>query len=156
LPFAVCRLPLYDYSLISTAPFLSLKFLANFLTIEFMTKVLIIDDDPDVRTVMNVLMKKQGYEVETAFNREDALLKLEEFQPSVILLDVLLSGTDGRELCREIKDNEDMKSIPVIMVSAHPGAAENIAHYGADDFISKPINTYSLLEKLDRLVNESK
>jgi DNA-binding response OmpR family regulator len=121
-----------------------------------MTKVLIIDDDPDVRTVMNVLMKKQGYEVETAVNREDALLKLEEFQPSVILLDVLLSGTDGRELCREIKENEEMKSIPVIMVSAHPSAAENIGHYGADDFISKPINTSSLLEKMDRLVNETK
>jgi DNA-binding response OmpR family regulator len=121
-----------------------------------MTKVLIIDDDPDVRTVMNVLMTKQGYEVETAFSREDALSKLEIFQPSVILLDVLLSGTDGRELCREIKQNEEKKFVPVIMVSAHPGAAENIASYGADDFISKPINTQLLLEKLDRVVNESK
>jgi DNA-binding response OmpR family regulator len=121
-----------------------------------MTKVLVIDDDPDVRTVMNVLMTKQGYKVETAFNREDALSKLEGFQPSVILLDVLLSGTDGRELCREIKANDDLKSVPVIMVSAHPGAAENINNYGADDFISKPINTQVLLEKLDKLVNVPK
>lgn len=121
-----------------------------------MTKVLIIDDDPDVRTVMNLLMKKQGYEVETAFNREDALSKLDDFQPSVIFLDVLLSGTDGRELCREIKKKKHMQSVPVIMVSAHPGAAENISSYGADDFISKPINTQSLLEKLDRLLQESK
>lgn len=121
-----------------------------------MAKVLIIDDDPDVRTVMNVLMKKQGYGVETAFNREDALSKLEHFQPSVILLDVLLSGTDGRQLCQEIKMNERMRNIPVIMVSAHPGASENITSYGADDFISKPINTESLLEKLDKLINVSK
>ena len=121
-----------------------------------MTKILIIDDDPDVRTVMNVLMKKQGYEVETAFNREDALSKLEDFRPSVILLDVLLSGTDGRELCKEIKRSEELKTVPIIMVSAHPSAAENIANYGADDFISKPINTHSLLEKMDRLVNEPK
>lgn len=121
-----------------------------------MTRVLIIDDDPDVRTVMNVLMKKQGYEVETAFNREDALSKLEYFQPSVILLDVLLSGTDGRELCKEIKQRDEMKIVPVIMVSAHPGAAENIGNYGADDFICKPINTPVLLEKLDRLVNVPK
>lgn len=119
-------------------------------------KVLIIDDDPDARTVMNVLMTKQGYEVETAFNREDALNKLEGFQPSVILLDVLLSGADGRELCQEIKDNSETKSVPVIMVSAHPGASENIHNYGADDFISKPINTQVLLEKLDKLVNEPK
>ena len=120
-----------------------------------MPKVLIIDDDPDIRTVMNVLMTKQGYQVETAFSREDALSKLEVFKPSAILLDVLLSGTDGRQLCQEIKDNTETKSVPVIMVSAHPGAAENISNYGADDFISKPINTQLLLEKLNKLVNHS-
>ena len=121
-----------------------------------MTKVLIIDDDPDVRTLMDVLMKKQGYAVETAFNKEDALNKLKHFHPSVILLDVLLSGTDGRQFCREIKQNDKWKAIPVIMVSAHPGAADNFSHYGADDFISKPINTEGLLEKLDRLINVPK
>lgn len=121
-----------------------------------MPKILIVDDDPDVRTVMNILMKKQGYEVETAFNREDALAKLGGSSPSLILLDVLLSGTDGREFCREIKENNQTKSIPVVMVSAHPGAAENIASYGADDFISKPINSEVLLEKVSRLVNDSK
>jgi DNA-binding response OmpR family regulator len=121
-----------------------------------MSKVLIIDDDPDVRTVMNVLMKKQGYEVATARSKEDALFKLRDFQPSVILLDVLLSGTDGREFCREIKRNEEMKNVPVIMVSAHPGAAENINNYGADDFISKPIDTVRLLEKVERFLNASK
>ena len=113
---------------------------------------MIIDDDPDVRTVMNILMKKQGYEVETASGREEALSKLERFEPSVILLDVLLSGYDGRELCQELKADKKMKNIPVIMFSAHPGAAENISNYGADDFISKPFNTESLLEKLGKLV----
>jgi DNA-binding response OmpR family regulator len=117
-----------------------------------MLKVLIVDDDPDVRAVMNILMQKHGYQVETAFDKEDALIKLEDFQPSVILLDVLLSGTDGRELCREIKANKEMKNVPVIMVSAHPGAAENIDSYGADDFISKPIDTLILLEKVERLI----
>jgi DNA-binding response OmpR family regulator len=121
-----------------------------------MPKVLIIDDDPDVRTVMNIVMQKQGYEVATAFNKADALSKLEDFQPSVILLDVLLSGTDGREFCREIKQNEEMKNVPVIMVSAHPGAAENINSYGADDFISKPIDTLRLMEKIERLIKVSK
>jgi DNA-binding response OmpR family regulator len=128
----------------------------NSLTLTIMKKVLIIDDDPDVRTVMDVLMKKQGYGVETAFNREDALDKLEHFQPSVILLDVLLSGTDGRQLCREIKSADKTRHVPVIMVSAHPGAADNIGNYGADDFISKPINTETLLEKMDKLINEIK
>ena len=113
-----------------------------------MTRVLIIDDDPDVRTVMNIVMKKQGYEVETASGREEALQKLRSFQPTIALLDVLLSGADGREICRTIKNDPELKSIHVIMVSAHPGASDNIGAYGADDFITKPINTTSLLQKL--------
>ena len=116
-----------------------------------MTRILIIDDDPDVRTVMKSLMKKQGYEVEVASDREEALAKLSRFQPSLVLLDVLLSGTDGRQLCREIKHMEAMKDVPVIMISAHPGAAENIDNYGADDFVSKPVNTQVLLDKIEHL-----
>ena len=118
-----------------------------------MTKVLIIDDDPDVRTVMNILMKKNGYEVETASRKEEVFERLQHFHPSVILLDVLLSGADGREICREIKSDEKTKHIPVVMFSAHPGAGENFENYGADDFIQKPIDTELLLEKLGRLIN---
>ncbi len=121
-----------------------------------MIKVLIIDDDPDVRTVMDILMKRQGYEVQTASDREDALVKLDQFHPSLILLDVLLSGADGRELCKEIKAATRTKDIPVVMFSAHPAAAENIQNYGADDFISKPINTDALMEKLQKFVRVAK
>jgi DNA-binding response OmpR family regulator len=120
-----------------------------------MTKILIIDDDPDVRTVIHILLKKQGYEVETASRREEAISKLQLFRPSIVLLDVLLSGTDGRELCQEIKTNEATKNIPVIMFSAHPGAAENIHSYGADDFITKPVSADVLLEKLRNQLNAS-
>ncbi len=120
-----------------------------------MIKVLIIDDDPDVRTVMNVLMKKNGFAVDTAANREEALDKLERFDPSVVLLDVLLSGTDGRDLCQKIKADEKLQHIPVIMISAHPGAADNIASYGADDFLTKPVNTEVLLSKVHELTKAS-
>ena len=113
-----------------------------------MLKILVIDDDPDVRTVMDLLMKKQGYEVATASRREEALEKLQSFRPTVVLLDVLLSGSDGREICREIKSMKDFKDVPVIMVSAHPGAGDNFNSYGADDFVSKPIKTPALLQKL--------
>ena len=121
-----------------------------------MIKILVIDDDPDVRTVMSVLMKKQGYDVDTASTRTEAFEKIRSFQPSVILLDVLLSGADGREICHKIKSDPQTKNIQVIMVSAHPGAAENIQSYGADHFINKPINTPLLLEKLEGWANEIK
>lgn len=115
-----------------------------------MTTILLIDDDPDVRTVMSRLLQKQGYYVETASKREEALAKLEKKLPSLILLDVLLSGHDGRELCRELKASFATSHIPVIMFSGHPGAALQFEVYGADDFITKPFNTDVLLEKLDR------
>lgn len=115
-----------------------------------MSKILLIDDDPDVRTVMSMMLQKQGYQVVTASRREDALEKLEEELPGLILLDVLLSGSDGRELCRELKGSVRTKDIPVIMFSGHPGAAVHFETYGADDFITKPFNTELLLEKLNR------
>ena|SRR5437868_3613231 len=119
-------------------------------------RILIIDDDPDMRTVINVLLKKQGYEVDTASREEEVMDKVEQFRPSVILLDVLLSGADGRNICREIKENQKMKDVPIIMLSAHPGAAENIDNYGADDFIGKPFNSDYLLMKVDQLAKKNK
>ena len=119
-------------------------------------RILIIDDDPDMRTVINVLLKKQGYEVDTASREEEVMDKVEQFRPSVILLDVLLSGADGRNICREIKENQKMKDVPIIMLSAHPGAAENIDNYGADDFIGKPFNSDYLLKKVDQLAKKNK
>ena len=121
-----------------------------------MAKILLIDDDPDIRTVMSTFLKREGFEVETASRREEALEKLSSDKPSAILLDVLLSGSDGRELCRELKASAATKHIPVIMFSGHPGAAQQFESYGADDFISKPINTETLLQKLSRQMAEKK
>lgn len=116
----------------------------------YMTKILLIDDDPDVRTLLRNMLQQQGYVVETASKKEEALEKLSRNLPSLILLDVLLSGADGRELCRVIKANPHTADIPVIMLSGHPGAANRYADYGADDFLAKPFSTDMLLEKMKR------
>ena len=119
-----------------------------------MAKILIIDDDPDIRTLMTVLLEKQGHIVETASRQEEVMDKIDQFKPSVVLLDVLLSGADGRKICQTIKETEDTKHISVIMFSAHPGAADKIDSYGADDFISKPLNSDALLQKLDKQLKQ--
>lgn len=119
-----------------------------------MAKILLIDDDPDVRKLMGNLLNKEGYQVATASGRDEALASLQEGKPSVILLDVLLSGADGRELCRELKAAEETKHIPVIMFSGHPSAGAKFEAYGADDFITKPFNTGTLLEKLTQQMGE--
>jgi CheY-like chemotaxis protein len=113
-----------------------------------MAKILLIDDDPDVRTVMTLALNRQGHEVDTASSRDEALVKLESGLPALILLDVLLSGFDGREFCRELKANNRTQRIPVIMLSGHPGASSRFENYGADDFIAKPVNMQALLQKM--------
>ncbi|MGZ3849052.1 MAG: response regulator [Flavisolibacter sp.] len=113
-----------------------------------MARILIIDDDPDIRTVMTILLKRHGHEIGTASKEEEVFTELEKFKPAIILLDVLLSGADGRKICKRIKENENTKKIPVIMFSAHPGAADKIDAYGADDFIAKPVNTDMLIQKI--------
>jgi DNA-binding response OmpR family regulator len=122
-----------------------------------MTRILIIDDDPDIRTVMEILLRKQGYEVDTASRQEEVFQKISQFRPTMILLDVLLSGADGRKICRDIKEGKETGHIPVIMFSAHPSAGDKFSEYGADDFIPKPINTDALLTKLNlHLLTEPK
>jgi DNA-binding response OmpR family regulator len=114
----------------------------------YMKKILLIDDDPDVQTVLRATLQQQGFAVVTASRREEAWQKLNEELPSLILLDVLLSGSDGRELCREIKSTHATRHIPVIMFSGHPSAGVQYKMYGADSFLAKPVNTAALLEKL--------
>ena len=120
-----------------------------------MAKILIIDDDPDIRTVIDILLKKRGHEVETASRQEEVFDKLQSFDPAVVLLDVLLSGADGRKICKNIKENEKTRHIPVIMFSAHPSAADRISDYGADDFLSKPVNSDLLLEKVTKQIKQT-
>lgn len=120
-----------------------------------MAKILIIDDDPDVRTLMKHLLQKEGHEIVTVSREKEVFEAISTFSPSLIILDVLLSGADGRKICKEIKADPTMGSIPVIMFSAHPGASEKISEYGADDFISKPINQEILISKLSRFLAET-
>ncbi len=121
-----------------------------------MAQILILDDDPDVRTVTGVFFKKQGYKVDVASHIEEAAEKIKLQQPDIVLLDVLLSGADGRNFCQQLKKDEQTKSIRVIMFSAHPGAAESIEEYGADDFIQKPFELTLMLDRINSQMKQLK
>lgn len=114
-----------------------------------MAKILVIDDDPDILSVLEMLLSMKGYEVEVIDKGEHSLPKIKSFKPDLILLDVLISGHDGRVICKEVKSKEDTRHIPVIMLSAHPGASASFEEYGADGFISKPFDVNSLLNKIN-------
>ncbi|MEO6455231.1 MAG: response regulator [Ginsengibacter sp.] len=114
-----------------------------------MSKILVVDDDLDILVVMEILLSMKGFEVDVTAKWENTFDKIESFKPDLILLDVLISGNDGRTLCKELKSKPDTKHIPVIMFSAHPSAAATIDEYGADDFIAKPFDVNDLLAKVN-------
>lgn len=111
-------------------------------------KIIVVDDDPGILYAMQLLLEEEGYEV-TALDRGDTLENLAASDvPDVILLDMLLSGKDGRDITRHLKSQEATKNIPIIMFSAHPSLPKEAAAAGADDYIAKPFKIDALLEKV--------
>ena len=121
-----------------------------------MKKILLIDDDPDVITVLQLLLINKGYEVATASREEEAYQQVGIFKPHLIVLDVLLSGVDGRTICKKLKNSESSKHIPIIMFSAHPGAQKNMEDFGADDFLPKPFEGSKILERIEIQLSRQK
>lgn len=117
-------------------------------------KVLIVDDDTDILEVLNLLFEFSGYQTKATPDASDTCKLVEEFQPNAIVMDVLLSGYDGREICRRLKAAQTTKDIPVVMISAHPDAARSTREAGADDFVAKPFDINVLLEKIEKLLPE--
>lgn len=114
-----------------------------------MSRILVVDDDTDILSVMETLLTMKGFEVEVTAKGENTIPKINSFKPDLILLDVLISGHDGRTICKQLKSDIATRHIPVIMFSAHPGAAATIADYGANDFIAKPFDVAHLLKKVN-------
>ncbi len=91
-----------------------------------MPKILVIDDDKDLLDITQTLLVKQGFEVETNASWDDALQKIETFQPQLILLDVFLNGIDGLDICKQLQSMPHTKHIPVMIFSGYPSVGENV------------------------------
>ena len=117
-----------------------------------MNKLLIIDDDEDISAMLFILLRSKILEVAVVTKSEDIFNKIKTFQPDIILLDVFLTGYDGRVICKQLKFHPNSRHIPVIMVSGDEEVLETVLQYGADDFIQKPFEAEVLLSKIDNLV----
>lgn len=113
-------------------------------------KILAVDDDPDILDALRFTLEDAGYDVTTTEKGEYAenLRDTNGGLPDVIILDVLLSGKDGRLICQKLKSREDTRHIPIIMISAHPNAKQSVKAVGADDFLAKPFDIDELLTKV--------
>ena len=109
-------------------------------------KILIVDDDESILDAVSLVLEEEGYNVAVTTKGDEIFEKVKNFKPDAILLDVLMSGKDGREICKKLKEDEKTKQIPVIMISAHPSAKESVLSCGANAFLAKPFDTSDLTE----------
>ncbi|MEO0826505.1 MAG: hybrid sensor histidine kinase/response regulator, partial [Cyanobacteria bacterium J06642_9] len=116
--------------------------------------ILIVDDEPDNFDVIETLLSAQAYQLHYSANGQEAIDALETFQPDLILLDVMMPGIDGIEVCRQIKAMPKWQAVPIIMVTALSAKAD-LAHClttGADDFISKPVSAVELRARMHSML----
>lgn len=113
-------------------------------------KILVIDDDPDVLDAIQLTLETNGYQVKATQKGEYAenLHDTSNNLPALIILDILLSGKDGRDICKKLKNQDETKQIPVLLISAHPNAEKSAREVGADDFLAKPFGVSDLLKKV--------
>jgi DNA-binding response OmpR family regulator len=114
-------------------------------------KVLVVDDEWEVRDVLSNFLTEKGYEVMLASNGEEAIELAEKESPHVILLDVKMPGIDGIETCSRLKEGEKTRSIPVIMITAFQDREIEAYLEGADDFIVKPFNMVEISFRIESM-----
>ncbi len=113
-------------------------------------KALIVEDDPDARKVLSLILKLDGYQIHSAPGGQEALSVLADLVPDVVLLDVMMPGMDGYQVCQWIRSNPAIRHVPVIMLSgkADPESVARGMEVGADEYLAKPITPSNLTKQL--------
>jgi DNA-binding response OmpR family regulator len=117
---------------------------------ESQTKILVVDDNEQNLTLIRVILRRHGYESLLARSGEEALHHVRQDPPDLIILDVMMPGIDGIEVCRRLKDDEQTRLIPIIIMTALDQTEDKIRgiEAGADDFLTKPVNQPELMARV--------
>ena len=109
-----------------------------------------LDDEPDILELLKVSLRKAGYRFEGFQEAEDLYRFLSREKPHLILLDLMLPGTDGLEVCRHIRRTEGLAGIPIIMLTARGDEADKVVglELGADDYVTKPFSVKELVARI--------
>jgi DNA-binding response OmpR family regulator len=116
------------------------------------TTILVVDDNRDNVEILRAFLESRGYVVVPAPDGKTALAKLEEVHPALVLLDVMMPGMDGWQVCRTIKQHPDFAATKVVMVTAKGDFQDKFEgmRSGADDYVVKPVDLHELEEKVQR------
>lgn len=116
--------------------------------------VLVADDDPNIVRLLTLYLGKAGFRVEQAVDGDDALRKVRDVAPDLLVLDVMMPGPDGLEVCRSVRRSSD---VPIIILSARGSAVDRIAglQFGADDYVTKPFNPVEVVARVQSVLRRS-
>src|SRR5438874_2573126 len=112
-----------------------------------MSKILIVDDSDDLLDVMKFFLQEKGYHVKTLNTAKDISSHIRTFSPDLLILDIFLSGEDGRNVCKELRAQQETRYLCILFFSATPKVLENYKEYGADGYIEKPFGLNKIVEK---------
>lgn len=113
-----------------------------------MKKILVVDDDDDILTAINLILTRNSFNVEMISDWQNIPHTIKRYKPDLILLDVSLRGADGREICSKLKNSKQTAHIPIILVSAFYNLINNLRDCGADDVIAKPFDATHLVDTI--------
>lgn len=121
-------------------------------------KIVLVEDESQIARLIEFKLRKEGYQVTWKENGEEALVAIKEEKPDLILLDVMMPVMDGYEVLRQIKEDENLKSIPVIMLTARAQERDVVKgiDLGAQDYITKPFHPAELLVQVKRILAKSR
>lgn len=117
-------------------------------------RILVVDDEPHVVRSLTFVLKKEGYDVSSATDGEEAIAKVRESKPNLMFLDVMMPKKNGYQVCQEIKADPSLSDIYIIMLTAKGQEAdrEKGLNLGADEFITKPFSPMKIVERVGELL----
>lgn len=120
-------------------------------------RILVLDDEPDVTELLEYKLEQEGYRVAVLNDPLEFVAKVRDFEPDLMVLDIMMPELNGLQLCRIARSDPSMKNIPIIFLSARGDADDRIKglETGADDYISKPFNAKELLLRIGNMLNRS-
>ena len=118
------------------------------------SKIMVVEDDPDIAQLLAITMKKAGFDVAVSENGNDALNLIRRHPPDLVILDLMLPGIDGFEVCKEMKREPKTADVPVLILTARGEEIDRIIglELGADDYLAKPFNPRELLARIKAIL----
>jgi DNA-binding response OmpR family regulator len=116
--------------------------------------ILVADDDAHIVELVSLYLRKAGYQVETASDGDETLRKAKDLKPALLVLDVMMPGPDGLQVCRQLRRKGD---IPIVLLTARSSDIDKIAglRFGADDYVTKPFNPDELIARVDTVLRRA-